>query len=139
MPGVDIAVYILQILSTHVAAAPGSQTVGAEIISVVTLDEIFDSMINEKDNDRVLLKIDTQGFEKEVLLGAVHSLPFITAVQIELSLTPLYELSEQYQYFLDFFTENGFKLWDLIPGFRDPYNGRLLQCDGVFVRTEKLK
>lgn len=125
-----------KMLSSHTAAAPGSDIIGAELITVLTLDSIFDSVTRE--NDRILLKIDTQGYEKEVLLGALHSLPLITAVQIELSMTPLYEPYEPYEYFLDFFAENGFILWDLIPGFRDPSTGRLLQFDGIFVKAEKL-
>ena len=31
--------------------------------------------------------------------------------------------------------EQGFELWDIIPGYRDPETGCLEQYDGVYFRT----
>ena len=89
-----------------------------------------------KNNEKVFLKIDTQGFEREVLGGLSKNLRNIFAVQLELSIVPLYDNQELYKYFFSFFEENGFILWSLIPGFGNPTTGQLLQFDAIFVRNK---
>jgi hypothetical protein len=84
--------------------------------------------------NRVWLKIDTQGFEKEVLDGAVVASPAIRAVQLELSLVPLYEGQSLWEYFLSRMQREGYELWAFIPGFSDLRTGRSLQVDVVFAR-----
>ena len=54
------------------------------------LDTITKSFSNGN-NDIILLKIDTQGFEKQVIQGAKKILPSILGLQVELSLTQLYK------------------------------------------------
>lgn len=123
---------LLPMLSSHSAAAPDSVYIGAELTNVITLDSIFDRY--RRSNERVFLKIDTQGFEKEVLDGASASLNEIMCVQLELSLLPLYESQHLYDYFLEYLKNAGFDLWTIIPGFSDTRTGQLLQFDGVFFR-----
>jgi FkbM family methyltransferase len=121
-------------LPSHKIAAPESEFIGIELCEVITLDSIFSQLV--ADNDSIFLKIDTQGYEKEVLKGAEKSLGFITAIQLEISLTPLYEDSTSFEYFMSFFEKNNFILWDLIPGFRENTSGRLLQADAVYVNSK---
>ena len=85
-------------------------------------------------SNNILLKIDVQGFEREVLKGAEKILPIITAVQLELSLTELYVGETLFDFYIDLFNKMGFVLWDIQPGFRDPKTGRLLQFDGTFIK-----
>src|SRR5690606_36464619 len=40
--------------------------------------------------DRLFLKVDVQGFEREVLAGAARLMPRAAGVQVELTLTQLY-------------------------------------------------
>lgn len=121
--------------TAHEEAAPDSSVIGSELTRVITLDSIFSEVV--RSDDKVLLKIDTQGYEKEVLLGSILSLPRIDVIQIELSLTPLYEPFESYEYFLNFLKEHDYDLWDLIPGFRNHLTGQLLQVDGIFVKNSR--
>ena len=51
----------------------------------------LDSILNKKNIFADFLKIDTQGFEKSVLDGAENSLSRISGIQIEMSLSTLYE------------------------------------------------
>jgi hypothetical protein len=84
--------------------------------------------------DRVLLKIDVQGYEKQVLDGAQRILATCRAVMLEMSLIPLYDgevLAREMWGLLD---AQGFDVWNLEPGFRHPQTGRMLQVDGCFVR-----
>ena len=56
----------------HEAAEPGSSYVNSETVEVVTLDEaLADSLAP---TDRPMLKVDTQGYESEVLAGASETL-----------------------------------------------------------------
>ncbi len=81
-----------------------------------------------------MLKIDTQGYEWQVLDGAVATLPRITAVLIEMSLVPLYEGQHLWLEIIARLEAMGFKTWSLQPGFVDPSTGRTLQVDGMFCR-----
>jgi hypothetical protein len=56
------------------------------------------------------------------------------AVQLEMSLLPLYEGETLMPQMHAAITAKGFDLWDLEPSFRDPVTGRLLQLDAIFIR-----
>ena len=101
---------------------------------MVTVDSIFAKYC--KPGEKVFLKIDTQGFEGEVLNGAQNVLHQIAIVQLEMSIVPLYVGQRLYDYFFSFFKERGFFLWSLERGFYDPISGQHLQFDGTFVRND---
>lgn len=102
-----------------------------EKVKIATLDDLMDKFV--KPDDVILLKIDVQGYEDAVLAGANKALDRIAALQLELSLSPLYQgehlMAEQIQ----FLAAKGFALIDLANVFHDP-SGRLLQVDGFFAR-----
>ncbi|MCA0430162.1 MAG: FkbM family methyltransferase [Bacteroidetes bacterium] len=123
---------ILKMLDTHVDNAPNSKYIGKQEIQIKSLDSIKDSLFNETDN--VFLKIDTQGFEMNVLKGAIKSLKFIKCIQIELSIVQLYEGSSDYRLIIDFLLNKGFSLISIENGFSNPTTGELLQFDGIFSR-----
>lgn len=79
---------ILDILPEHTRAAPDSKYVAKEVISVKTLDSLFDKHVAA--GEKVFLKIDTQGYTKHVLNGANNSMSRISGVFVEMSLVPLY-------------------------------------------------
>ena len=124
---------VLEMLPAHLDAAPQSHYVGTEEAPVTTVDRIC--QVRGVDPARSLLKLDVQGYEQVVLDGAAHVLPLLAAVQVELSLTPLYEAQPLMPDMLARLEDSGFHLWALEPGFSDPRSGRLLQCDGVFLRS----
>lgn len=78
---------ILNMLPSHSKAEAHSAYVGSERVPVNRLDDICSLSAN----DRVVLKIDVQGYEKQVLEGAPRVLGACRAVMIEMSLLPLYE------------------------------------------------
>lgn len=124
---------IKKMLDTHLDAAPESQYTGKETIKIKKLDSIFDSLVTV--NDIVLLKIDTQGYEFQVLQGAIKNLKKIKLIQLEMPLIQLYENDITIEVVLDFMKENNFKLVSIENGFFDPRNGSLLQVDGFFLNT----
>ena len=126
---------ILDMLPSHIKSAPASEYTGSQAIKVKTLDSIFTDLCSQ--SKRVYLKIDTQGFEKNVLIGAEQSLSSINTIQLEMSLTPLYKDELTLMEMYNFLYEKGFALIAVEPGFTDKETGRLLQLDGIFHRMRE--
>lgn len=124
---------MLDMLPSHTSASPESKFVGIQSCAVNRLDELAHPVLNQA--NRVFLKIDTQGFELAVYRGAKRIMSQIIGVQCELSTLPLYKDQPLYEDMLKVFSEDGFDLWNIIPGFSDPHTKRLLQFDGVFFKT----
>jgi FkbM family methyltransferase len=78
---------ILDFTDLQLETYPGVTVVGKETIRVDTLDAVATS---EMTQGRTLLKMDVQGFELEVLKGAVSTLEQVEAVYLEASFLPLY-------------------------------------------------
>jgi FkbM family methyltransferase len=125
---------LLPMTNAHTGAAPGSEYVGVERVPVTTLAGVLSA--HDIDPARSWLKIDTQGYEAQVLDGAGPRLAEFAAVQLELSFVPLYAGQALFDELVDRLTRAGFALFGLEAGFSDPRTGRTLQCDGVFVRAE---
>lgn len=124
---------LLPMLDSHLSAAPHTAYVGKESVPLLTLDLVTPDYIEKFKNP--FLKIDTQGFEWQVLNGAQNVLPSIRGVLIELSLIPLYEGQHLWQDLIGQLERGGFTLWALQQGFTDPRDGRTLQMDGIFFRV----
>ena len=104
-------------------------------VPVVRLDDVFDDYV--KPGERVLLKLDTQGFEREILDGAKAVLPKIAAVLLELSASPLYAGQPRYLELLNMLEARGFRLWHISPGYFCKRTHRLLDFDALLV-SERL-
>jgi hypothetical protein len=124
---------ILPMNRRHEEAAPESRYVGVERVPMRRLDEVRHAAIDH--GQRLLLKVDTPSYEMSVLAGAEKLLPRICGVQLELSLTQLYDGQVLYLEMIQWLLARGFSLWSVIPGFVDPATARMLQFDGVFFRT----
>ena len=123
---------ILPMMEQHLTSAPDAVYVDKEEIEVKRLDNIFHKYV--KNSDSVFVKIDTQGFEKQVLIGAEGVLDNIKGFQMELSLTELYQGETLMQDMISFLKEKGFLL-RLIEGGHQNYNtGELLQVEAFFYK-----
>ena len=125
---------ILEMLPSHLKAAPSSKYVAKEKIAIKTLDSNFHDFCSESNN--VLLKIDTQGFEQYVLEGAEEFLQFVEIIEIEMSLVPLYQGNVLFFDMCDILYRKGFCIFSIEPGFSDNKTGQLLEVDGIFYRTQ---
>jgi FkbM family methyltransferase len=123
---------ILPMLDSHLAAAPHSAYLQKEKVPLRRLDDIVPSNTPGR---HIFLKLDVQGYESHVLAGATQLLNHTLALQLEMSLLPLYEGEALMPQMHAVMTAKGFDLWDLEPSFRDPATGRLLQLDGIFTRS----
>lgn len=122
----------LPMTSTHERAAVHATYTHTEKVQVRTLDEVAADVASTW--QRPCLKIDTQGFEQDVLEGATETLRGAATVRLELSLTPLYEGAWDWLEAIHWFRERGMRLVGVVPGFTDPETGDLLQFDGVFAK-----
>jgi FkbM family methyltransferase len=116
----------------HQKAAPESKYVGKEKIEVQRLDSVFGQYVGGA--TKPFLKIDTQGYELEVLEGARACLHRFVGIQAELSLRELYGGQTLWLDFARRLEREGFQLANLFPVFSDDSTGELLQFDGVFFR-----
>jgi FkbM family methyltransferase len=87
-------------LSSHIKAAAKVRTVA---VPVATLDALWTELVPA--GSRVLLKIDTQGFEHSVLDGAACSMPGVSLLEVEASLVQTYD--------------GGSTIYDMLPRLRD--------------------
>ena len=122
---------ILPMLDAHLSAAPNSAYLQKEKVPLRRIDDVLAATAA---GHNIFLKLDVQGYESHVLAGATQLLVRTLAVQLEMSLLPLYEGETLMPQMCTNLTAKGFELWDIEPSFRDPATGRLLQVDGIFIR-----
>ncbi len=79
-------------------------------VPVRPLDEVFEG---KGDFQKTYLKLDTQGFDLEVLEGGVRTIASVRALQTELSFKPFYEDMPHYSESLKMFEKHGFSVCDL--------------------------
>jgi FkbM family methyltransferase len=127
----------LPITSKHTMAAPSSAYIATEKVEIFTLDGL---MLKEVCKARSpYLKIDTQGYEWEVLEGAKQVLNYLCGIQLEVSLLPLYEGQPELLKILDKIQELGFEIYDIEPEFYDKQKSRLMQLNVIFMKKENNK
>ena len=124
---------VLPMTDTHLTGAPGSAYVGVEKVPMVTVIELLEKY--EVDPAKTLLKIDTQGYEAEVIAGARKRITEFGALQMELSLVELYSGQQLAEATIAQLRSWGYRLHTLDPGFSAP-DGRLLQADVLVVKDE---
>jgi FkbM family methyltransferase len=120
-------------LESHRDAAPHATYVGSETTPIATLDSLSEAWLP---GARAMVKIDTQGYEAQVIAGGATTLAQARAVQIELSLVPLYDGQAGLEEMLALMAGHGLALWAIWPGFVHPVTGRVLQAEAVFARPE---
>jgi FkbM family methyltransferase len=111
---------------------PGSRAARQEIVRVSRLDHFIDA--HPIDLRYTYLKVDTQGFEKEVLLGAGSALTSIPAVQLELALRQLYIDQVGWLEMIEWMESHGFKVALAKENGFDLDEFELLELDVVFLR-----
>ena len=125
---------ILPMLNLHLNAAVNSEYIGNEKTSIITLDSVADTYLNKFSN--CFIKIDTQGYETQVINGAFKTLKRAKGVLCELSLVQLYEGQDIWKDLILRLEKEGFVLWSLERGFTDNRDGRTLQMDGLFLKKD---
>jgi FkbM family methyltransferase len=123
---------LLPMLDAHKRTAPDVQVVSTERVKVKTLDSVPAGLVAP--DEKLLLKMDTQGFEPAVLRGAQATLAQVQLIECELSFVPLYGGQLLFPQMLELLAGLGFHPVQFAPGFADPRSGHCLQVDGTFAR-----
>ncbi len=126
---------VLPMREAHLDAAPSSAYVERRTVPLERLD--VHSLNRVPPQGDIFLKIDTQGYEMEVLKGSIGLLPRVTGIQAELSLIPLYDGAPMIAEMIAYLDSLGYALFNLVPGYKDLRTGRVLQVDGFFVRRDR--
>ncbi len=119
-------------LALHMHAAQQSRVEATETVPVHRLDRVAPAYLSGKRS--AFLKLDAQGYEKQVLDGASTLIPTLAGLQVELSLAPLFEGQWLMPELVLHLRKEGFALYGFLQGFTDAKTGRQLQVDGLFAR-----
>jgi FkbM family methyltransferase len=117
--------------SANVMKEAHTEQVGCETVKLGTLDAAWDSL--EIGQGRVFLKIDTQGFEEDVLAGAEGCLEQLCGVQLEVAWRPIYENQWKAEAAISYLDRFGFRPVLMRRGFDDGRWDR--ECDMIFWRS----
>ena len=126
---------VLTMAVAHLKALPEARSVKSQKVRIRRLDTALRGIPSASSTSTVYLKADVQGFEKQVIEGAVETISRIDAMELELSLAPLYEDAPQITEMMLYMERLGFSLVSFEPVFFDPVSGFVLQGDGIFVRV----
>lgn len=104
-----------------------------DMVNVVRLDDWLDTAAVAV-SAPLFLKVDTQGSDWSVIEGAERRWSDIAAIQLELSVLPLYEHVPHWTDTITRLEDMGFWPAGLFPVTRDPGLLRVTEFDGVFTR-----
>lgn len=114
-----------------IEAEAGTAPISTEMVPINTLDNLLKA---HQWQNNLWLKIDVQGFEREVLQGASEILKQAKVVQIELAAIPSYEQSPYLEEIITELRTSGFLLYSIMNGFRNYKTGQMYEMEGFFIR-----
>lgn len=123
---------LLPMAGRHLSAAPEAGYVADENVPAARLDSVAGRYVSEA--ARAYLKMDVQGYEDQVLLGAAETLSRVVLIESELSLCRLYGGQMLCVDMITLLAELGFDLVAVEDAFVEAATGRTLQIDGIFAR-----
>jgi FkbM family methyltransferase len=123
---------VLPMAELHKDSFPWSAGNTPLTVEIRALDEYLEQL---KLAEKVLLKIDVQGYEAQVLNGAKEILKRVAYVLLEVSFQPLYEGQGAFAEIHAFLQGAGFSYSGTLEQLLSPLDGSVLQADALFVRA----
>jgi FkbM family methyltransferase len=111
-----------------------NSVVHVETVQVERLDDMIDEVRGGAGCHSIYLKLDTQGYDLEVLKGASATLASIAALQTEVSVLPIYRHMPNWLTSLRILKEHSFDVTGLFPVSQDPAL-RVVEFDCVAVNV----
>lgn len=84
-------------------------------VDVKRLDDIFENKINLDDKSNIHLKLDVEGFERNVLKGATCTLDKCRSIQVEVAFRPMYEGQMHIREAVDILEKYGYLIGGVFP------------------------
>jgi FkbM family methyltransferase len=125
---------LLQMADAHREAFPYTAATRATRVKCGRLDDVPEAKAVP---EPLFLKIDVQGYEREVILGGPRVLARASLVLVELSLVELYASEPLFEEMLPILSGLGLRFAGIAGMLRHPRSARLLQLDAMFERTTK--
>jgi FkbM family methyltransferase len=113
----------------------GKESVGSkkEVVEVKRLVNVLKTLFNDFDDKRIYLKMDTQGFDREVFSGLGELQHTIVALQTEMSVIPIYEKMPHLTESISFFENAGFEIAGMFPVNQEKDTLRVVEYDCLMV------
>ena len=131
----DAASSLLPIVNDDLLGLPGLTPAGTREVTVCRLDTLAERAGWDLQRYPTHVKIDVQGSEMDVLLGARETLKATRSVELEISLVELYRGQALLPEVFVEMNERGYTCKWVEPGYQNPVSGWLLQLDALFVRN----
>ena len=125
----------LNMTCAHEQASPGSRYEGLESVRIERLKNYIDA--SDLNTSPTWLKVDVQGYEKHVLDGAESLLSEFAAIELELSLVPVYEGAPLIEEMISFLRKHGYEPISFEDVLVDPNTAKVFQVDGIFLRNTR--
>jgi FkbM family methyltransferase len=106
-------------------------------VQVEVLDDVLPAIEQKLGAKHIYLKLDTQGFDLEVIKGADQTLAHIRALQTEASVTRLYRGNPDYATTIQSLRQRGFDLSGIFPN-NPAHFPRMLEFDCVMINARHL-
>ncbi len=122
---------ILNLNKKSLIYEPKSRYIAKETINLNTLNKVLTQNKFKKKN--IFVKIDTQGYEKNILIGASKVFKKIKGIMLEVSVVPIYKGERDFIEMIKFMKKKGFYIWAIERGFSNKNTGRVFQLDIIFI------
>ena len=109
-----------------------------ETVPVRQLDSLMDELKLNWPMNNIFLKLDTQGFDLEVIKGSEKTLGGIKALQSEVSILRIYAGMPDFMTSLNVFNENGFDISGMFVVSRDQHL-RAIEFDAVMINRKDIQ
>ena len=122
---------LLEMDELHVQHFSHTATTKKQRIRVKTLDGLRKELYLIKP---IMVKIDTQGYEREVIKGGSELLREADVVFVELTYRPLYKEQSLFHEIYNELVHLGFQYYGNFEELLSPVDGSVLQSDGIFLK-----
>jgi FkbM family methyltransferase len=110
-----------------------------ETVPVERLDNILDELVKDVTDPHIFLKVDTQGYDLEVIRGLGDKVADISALQIEMAVNPIYQdVTNSFADALSYLQRVGLQVSGLFPvTFNSEKRVQVVEFDCLMCRPDK--
>ena len=112
----------------------GSSFLYTDVSRLVSVRAIDDLLISGEVEQPQFMKIDVQGYERNVLKGAEQTISNCPLILLECQLFPFEPSMWLVHESVAWMRDHGFRPYEVVDVLRRPYDGAMGQCDLLFVR-----
>jgi FkbM family methyltransferase len=123
---------LLEMDDLHKKAFAYTEKCTPEVIQVRRLDAMISEMVLQRP---ILLKIDVQGYEREVIRGGLETIKQVDVMIVETSFSELYKNQPLFHEIYGLLRAQGFVYKGNYEQLINPNNGEILQADSLFIRA----